>query len=197
MFPGWSQLSKPSPQSCPQKHLHAGLQSSPLPSSPLLQLPNPLLQPDLRPHPAPRLLSAYACSLHSPEHQTKVPFGPHTLNQEPHCQDFFKISLIRKLCRGRTDQSIAGTVSGGSFSRAGIKIKNDENEKKKKLSQNWKRRQSPSYSNENARHHLFCSFIHQTCINSAGDLGQVLLSNRPDWIVKLWNSSLLARFMSV
>ena len=46
---------------------------------------------------------------------------------------FFKISLIRKLCRGRTDQSIAGTVSGGSFSRAGIKIKNDENEKKKKI----------------------------------------------------------------
>lgn len=39
---------------------------------------------------------------------------------------------------------------------------------KKKLSQNWKRRQSPSYSNENARHHLFCSFIHQTCIDSAG-----------------------------
>lgn len=39
---------------------------------------------------------------------------------------------------------------------------------KKKLSQNWKRRQSPSYSNENARRHLFCSFIHQTCINSAG-----------------------------
>lgn len=126
------------PRSCPQKLLQAGLQSrcgvytnSPLPSSPLVQLPGPLLQPDLRTPPCSQAAVSIG-PVQSPFPRTSNEKCPssHTLNQEPHCQDFFLISLIRKLCGGRTDQLIAGTVSGGSFSCTGVKIKNDENWKK-------------------------------------------------------------------
>ena len=163
------------PRSCPQKLLQAGLQSrcgvytnSPLPSSPLVQLPGPLLQPDLRTPPCSQAAVSIG-PVQSPFPRTSNEKCPssHTLNQEPHCQDFFFNFIDQKTMR-RKDRS---THCWDSLRRKFqlYRCKDKEWWKlEKKLSQNWKRRRSPSYSNENARHHLFCSFIHQTCIDLAG-----------------------------
>lgn len=157
----------PAPQELPTEASARGLQSSPLPS---------LSTPTASWSPAAARLRTPPCSQAAVSiRPVQSPFPVNIKRKVPFVTHPKPGATLPRLLKFHWSENYAeeGQInpllgqSQEEVSAAGIKIKNDENEKKK-IVLKLEEKAITSYSNENARRHLFCSFIHQTCINSAG-----------------------------